>query len=187
MSLPSQRKAVIDSAKAINDELCAQYPGARTMGAGEIAEAIRMRCRGRKKASTASIANALRNGTFHDGRKPRAPIEHPTRRIWDVPIGAVALNIAELIEGIAHDVSVADILSQWHVVRIEPMEPDGAITQERVVLDYRLDMPSDPERPDAADVDAFLDAVGAEIQRLDRMARATKDRRVLRGVAGLDP
>ncbi|HEY8327495.1 MAG TPA: hypothetical protein VIO59_03485 [Rhodanobacter sp.] len=186
MSTPSQRRAVIDEAKKISAEIARIYPGAKSLGAGEIAALI-ARMTSRRRASAASVANALRDGKLHDGRNPRGMIDHPVRKIWNVPVEAAALNIAEIIQGVARGVSIDDIRAGWYVVRIEPMEPIGAIAQERVVLDYRPDAPSDPERSDAADVAAFLDAIGAEIQRLESVARAEKDRRILRRVARRDP
>ncbi len=186
MSTPSQRKAIIDEAKKIVVEIARIYPGQRSLGAGEIAALI-VRMTSRKRASAASVANALRSGELHNGRNPRGPIDHPVRTIWNVPVEAAALNIAEIIQGVALGVSIDDILRQWHVVRIEPMEPVGAVAQECVVLDYRTDMSPDPERADAADVAAFLDAIGAEIQRLESVARAEKDRRILRRVARRNP
>jgi hypothetical protein len=186
MSTPSQRKAIIDEAKKIVAEIARIYPGARSLGAGEIAALI-VRMTSRKRASAASVANALRSGELHNGRNPRGLIDHPVRTIWNVPVEAAALNIAEIVQGIALGVSIDDIRAGWYVVRVEPMEPVGAIAQERVVLDYRPDEPTDPERSDAADVAAFLDAVGAEIQRLERVERAAKDRRILRRATRRDP
>lgn len=186
MSTPSQRKAVIEEAKKISAEIARVHPGAKSLGAGEIAALI-VRMTSRRRASAASVANALRSGELHNGRNPRGPIDHPVRTIWNVPVAAAALNIAEIVQGVALGVSIDDILRQWHVVRIEPMESVGAIAQECVVLDYRPDEPADPERSDAADVAAFLDAIGAEIQRLESVARAEKDRRILRRVARRDP
>jgi hypothetical protein len=180
----ARKQRVIGRAKTILDELRKTHR-ADSLGAGEIAAEIRRRT-SRKRASAASVANALRGGIFHDGRRVRDAIEHPRRRVWNVPIEAVALNLSEIIEGIETGATIDDMLSQWHVVRIEPMEPAGAIAQECVVLDYRPDEPTDPERRDAADVDAFLAAVGAEIQQLDRLATVRYERRVLRRVARRD-
>jgi hypothetical protein len=177
-SLPSHRKAVIERAKQINGELQKTYPGADSLGAAEIAREIRRRT-SRKRASTVSITNALRKGSLHDGRVPRAPIEHPVRRIWNVSLEAVALNIAEIIEGIALDVSVENILRGWFVVRMEPMEAVGAVAQERVVLDYRSERVPDPERLDAPDVSEFLGAVAEELNQLNSAALASRDRRLL--------
>jgi hypothetical protein len=180
-SLPSHRKAVIERARQINGELQKMYPGAVCLGAGEIACEIRRRT-SRKRASSVSITNALRNGSIHDGRVPRAPIEHPVRRIWNVPMEAVALNLAEIIEGMARDVSVENILRGWFVVSIEPMEAAGAVAQERVALDYRSELIPDAERLPAPDVSEFLGAVGEELNQLNSAALAARDRRILRRV-----
>jgi len=184
--IEARRLRVIARAKTILGDLRAAHPGSDSLGAGEIAAEIRRRT-SRKRASAASVANALRDGIFHDGRRDRDAIEHPRRRIWNVPVEAVALNLSEIIEGIETSATTDDVLRRWHVVRIESMEPAGAIAQECVVLDYRPDEPADPERRDAADVAAFLDAVGEEIQNLGRLATVRYERRKLRRVARRDP
>lgn len=181
----AREQRVIGRAKTILDELRKTHR-ADSLGAGEIAAEIRQRT-SRKRASAASVANALRGGIFHDGRPVRDAIEHPRRRIWNVPIEAVALNLSEIIEGIETGATTDDVLRRWHVVRMEPMEPAGAIPQERIVLDYRPDVPADPERSDAADVAAFLDAVGEAIQSQTAADVADRVRRVLRWATRRDP
>lgn len=164
MSTRSQRKAILDEAMAIMDEIAERYPGAKSLGAGELAAEI-ARITARNRASAASIANALRSGEIHNGQRERGPIEHDKRRIWNIPVKAAALNIAEIIHGVANDVSVDMMFGGYRVSNIQ---------EEALVirLDYKPETKRDPENPT---IEAFLYELGVELQKVLRQIWAQED------------
>lgn len=164
MSTPSQRDARAARAAQIEREIRATHPGVGALSVAEIAAEVRKRTPlGGSPAVVARWLRERRRIRMPDG----SPVPHAMdKAIWIVPVEAVAHSIAGIEMGLG-----------WWVgdtVRVRG--------RALIVLDYTAD-----DDVSAVDPTPWLDALRVECVRLDAVALAEAERRVLAHAVGIDP